>query len=137
MLGLLDRSRTVAAPGFNRWLVPPAALCIHLCIGMAYGFSVFWLPLTHAVGIDHSVAPPAGAMLAARLVSTEWDWDKPLLGWLYTLFFVFLGSSAALFGTWLERVGPPGGVCVHRRQAQLHRPARSRSTPLLPPRVKR
>ena len=93
MAGLLDRSRTVAPPGFNRWLVPPAALCIHLCIGMAYGFSVFWLPLTHAVGIDHSVAPPAGATLAARLVSTEWDWDKPLLGWLYTLFFVFLGSS--------------------------------------------
>jgi MFS family permease len=73
---------------------------------MAYGFSVFWLPLTHAVGIDHSVAPPVGATLAARLVSTEWDWDKPLLGWLYTLFFVCLGSSAALFGTWLERVGP-------------------------------
>ena len=33
-------------PGFNRWLVPPAALAIHLCIGMAYGFSVFWLPLS-------------------------------------------------------------------------------------------
>ena len=94
MAGLLDRSRTVAPPGFNRWLVPPAALCIHLCIGMAYGFSVFWLPLTHGVGIDHSVVPPPEATLAARLVSTEWDWDKPLLGWLYTLFFVFLGSSA-------------------------------------------
>ena len=106
MPGLLDRTRSVASPGFNRWLVPPAALCIHLCIGMAYGFSVFWLPLTRAVGIDHSVASPADATLAARLVSTVWDWDKPLLGWLYTLFFVFLGSSAALFGTWLERVGP-------------------------------
>jgi hypothetical protein len=44
MPGLLDRQRTIAPPGFNRWLVPPAALCIHLCIGMAYGFSVFWLP---------------------------------------------------------------------------------------------
>ena len=43
--GLLDRERIVAQAGFNRWLVPPAALCIHLCIGMAYGFSVFWLPL--------------------------------------------------------------------------------------------
>ena len=106
MPGLLDRSRTIAPPGFNRWLVPPAALCIHLCIGMAYGFSVFWLPLTRVVGIDHSVAAPADASLPARLVSTVWDWDKPLLGWLYTLFFVFLGSSAALFGTWLERVGP-------------------------------
>ena len=44
--GLLDRARIVARPGFNRWLVPPAALSIHLCIGMAYGFSVFWLPLS-------------------------------------------------------------------------------------------
>ena len=37
--GLLDRERIIAKPGFNRWLVPPAALAIHLCIGMAYGFS--------------------------------------------------------------------------------------------------
>ena len=37
--GLLDRERIVAGPRFNRWLVPPAALAIHLCIGMAYGFS--------------------------------------------------------------------------------------------------
>jgi hypothetical protein len=34
-LGLLDRERIIAKAGFNRWLVPPAALCIHLCIGMA------------------------------------------------------------------------------------------------------
>jgi hypothetical protein len=40
--GLLERERIIAKPGFNRWLVPPAALAIHLCIGMAYGFSVFW-----------------------------------------------------------------------------------------------
>jgi hypothetical protein len=47
---ILDRDRIIAQPGFNRWLVPPAALCIHLCIGMAYGFSVFWLPLSRAWG---------------------------------------------------------------------------------------
>ena len=47
--GILDRERIIAAAGFNRWLVPPAALCIHLCIGMAYGFSVFWLPLSRAI----------------------------------------------------------------------------------------
>lgn len=41
MSGLLDKERIIAGPGFNRWLVPPAALAIHLCIGMAYGFSVF------------------------------------------------------------------------------------------------
>ena len=49
MPGLLDRERIIATAGFNRWLVPPAALCIHLCIGMAYGFSVFWLPLSRAL----------------------------------------------------------------------------------------
>jgi hypothetical protein len=48
-VGLLDRERIIAKAGFNRWLVPPAALCIHLCIGMAYGFSVFWLPLSRAI----------------------------------------------------------------------------------------
>src|SRR5882724_11310279 len=47
--GLLAKERTIAGPGFNRWLVPPAALAIHLCIGMAYGFSVFWLPLSKSL----------------------------------------------------------------------------------------
>ncbi|MET0301070.1 MAG: MFS transporter, partial [Methyloceanibacter sp.] len=43
-IGLLDKAQIIAPPDYNRWLVPPAALAIHLCIGMAYGFSVFWLP---------------------------------------------------------------------------------------------
>ncbi len=47
--GWLDRAATIAKPGFNRWLVPPAALAIHLCIGMSYGLSVFWLPLSKAI----------------------------------------------------------------------------------------
>ena len=46
MAGFLARESIVAGPRFNRWLVPPAALAIHLCIGMAYGFSVFWLPMS-------------------------------------------------------------------------------------------
>src|SRR5215831_19463367 len=50
--GFLARERTIAGPGFSRWLIPPAALAIHLCIGMAYGFSVFWLPLSKAFGIS-------------------------------------------------------------------------------------
>jgi len=105
-LRFLDKDRTVAGPSFNRWLVPPAALCLHLCIGMAYGFSVFWLPLSRAIGITAPVACAEGTGLWERLVTTTCDWDKPTLGWIYTLFFVFLGASAALFGPWLERVGP-------------------------------
>jgi MFS family permease len=88
---LLAKERIVAPPTFNRWLVPPAALAVHLSIGMAYGFSVFWLPLSRVIGI----ARPAPA-----------DWKITTLGWMYTLFFVILGSSAALFGPWVEREGP-------------------------------
>jgi MFS family permease len=102
---LLDRERTFARPGFNRWLVPPAALAIHLSIGMAYGFSVFWLPLARAVGI-HEPAACGGAGFLELLVSTRCDWPVSMLGWTYTLFFVLLGSSAALFGHWVERSGP-------------------------------
>jgi MFS family permease len=104
--GILDRERIIAKPGFNRWLVPPAALAIHLCIGMAYGFSVFWLPLSRAIGIDKSVACPADMSLISALFTTSCDWKISDLGWMYTLFFVFLGSSAAIWGGWLERVGP-------------------------------
>ena len=103
--GLLDRERIIAQAGFNRWLVPPAALCIHLCIGMAYGFSVFWLPLSRAIGITKSDACPDQSILAA-LVTTTCDWKISDLGWMYTLFFVVLGSSAAIWGGWLERAGP-------------------------------
>ncbi len=106
MLEFLSKEHTIAKPGFNRWLVPPAALCIHLCIGMAYGFSVFWLPLTHALGLTTSIACPPDMTWIEKLFTTTCDWDKPILGWMYTLFFVFLGSSAAVWGGWLERAGP-------------------------------
>src|SRR5258706_1872395 len=91
MTSWLAKQRIVAQPGFNRWLVPPAALAIHLSIGMAYGLSVFWLPLSRAIGIT---APAAG------------DWKVSRLGWTFSLGIVFLGLSAAVFGRWLEREGP-------------------------------
>ncbi|OWK36189.1 OFA family MFS transporter [Fimbriiglobus ruber] len=91
LLSVLDRRRTIAAPGFNRWLVPPAALAIHLAIGQVYAFSVFKLPLTRVIGVD---APAPG------------DWSQPTLAWIFSIAIVVLGLSAALFGTWLERVGP-------------------------------
>jgi MFS family permease len=104
--GLLDRERIVARPGFNRWLVPPAALAIHLCIGMVYGFSVFWLPLSRAIGVTRPVACPAGAGLLDALTATGCDWKISDLAWIFTLGIVFLGSAAAAWGGWLERAGP-------------------------------
>ena len=104
-LGILDREHTIAKAGFNRWLVPPAALCIHLCIGMAYGFSVFWLPLSRSIGLTASKACP-DMSLWQELFTTTCDWKVASLGWMYTLFFVLLGVSAAIWGGWLERVGP-------------------------------
>ncbi len=103
--GILDREHTIAKAGFNRWLVPPAALCIHLCIGMAYGFSVFWLPLSRAIGLSAPKACP-DVSLVQELFTTTCDWKVASLGWMYTLFFVLLGVSAAIWGGWLERVGP-------------------------------
>ena len=114
---LLSRERIIARPGFNRWLVPPAALCIHLCIGMAYGFSVFWKPLQAALlGADGKVLPECsqGAVTFAEksigtlhaLTATDCNWSQFDLGWMYTFFFVLLGVSAATWGGWLERVGP-------------------------------
>ncbi len=109
-LGWLAKERTIAGPGFNRWLVPPAALAIHLCIGMAYGFSVFWLPLSRAVGIKESIS--CGKVegfweeFLQQLMATGCDWKISSLGWMYTLFFVFLGSAAAIWGGWLEHAGP-------------------------------
>ena len=129
--GLLDKERTIAGPGFNRWLIPPAALAIHLCIGMAYGFSVFWLPLSRAVGIDAPTACPADFGVLQRLTATDCDWPVSMLGWTYTLFFVLLGSSAAVFGHWLETAGPrkagvvaalcwTGGLAVAALGVYLH-----------------
>lgn len=104
--GLLDKERIIAGPGFNRWLVPPAALAIHLCIGMAYGFSVFWLPLSKALGIKEAIKCGPEVGFWAQLFTTSCDWQISTLGWMYTLFFVLLGSSAATWGGWLERAGP-------------------------------
>ncbi|MGA9091465.1 MAG: OFA family MFS transporter [Bradyrhizobium sp.] len=103
--GILDREHTVAKAGFNRWLVPPAALCIHLCIGMAYGFSVFWLPLSRAIGLTAPKTCP-DISLWHELFTTTCDWKVASMGWMFTLFFVALGVSAAIWGGWLERAGP-------------------------------
>ncbi|SEA96546.1 L-lactate MFS transporter [Paraburkholderia sartisoli] len=89
--GFFSKQATVAKPGFSRWMVPPAALAVHLCIGQAYAFSVFNGPLTKVIGITQS-APD--------------DWTLTTLGWIFSLAIVFLGLSAAFAGKWLERVGP-------------------------------
>ena len=91
MPGLLSKERIVAPPGYDRWLVPPAALAIHLSIGQAYAFSVFNLPLSRAVG----VTAPAPS-----------DWKLTTIGWAFTLAIVCLGLSAAFGGRWVERAGP-------------------------------
>jgi MFS family permease len=87
----LDRESTVAPPGFNRFLVPPAALAVHLSIGQAYAFSTFNLPLTRLIGLK---------------ASAPGDWDLKEVGWIFSIAIVVLGSSAAVFGRWVERVGP-------------------------------
>ncbi len=91
--GLLDRSRTIAPSGYNRWLVPPAALAIHLAIGQAYAFSVFNKPLGSLISGDADHPAPT-------------DWTLAQIGLTFSIAIVLLGLSAAIFGKWLERVGP-------------------------------
>jgi MFS family permease len=97
IMSLLDKQHIIAPPGYNRWLVPPAALAIHLSIGQAYAFSVFNLPMTRLIGIDRS-APD--------------DWKLTQLGWIFTLAIVCLGLSAAATGRWLEGAGPRKAMFV-------------------------
>ena len=87
----LHRDRIVARPGYSRWMVPPAALCVHLCIGQAYAFSVFNLPMTKLLGISQS---------------TPDDWKLTDLGWIFSVAIFLLGTSAAVMGRWVEEGGP-------------------------------
>ncbi|HEY2462100.1 MAG TPA: OFA family MFS transporter [Candidatus Acidoferrum sp.] len=100
----LDRNRSIAQPGFSRWLVPPAALSIHLAIGQAYAFSVFKKPLNYLL----QIAASGGGLKALPAVDSAnpLDWKFTDLGWIFSIAIVFLGLSAAVFGKWLERAGP-------------------------------
>ncbi len=101
--GLLDKERTIAGPRFNRWLVPPAALAIHLSIGMAYGFSVFWLPMTKMLAPSAGCASPT---FFGELFSTSCNWTVPMASFTFTLFIFTLGVAAFIWGGWLEHAGP-------------------------------
>jgi len=102
--GILSRERTIAGPQFNRWLVPTAALAIHLCIGMAYGFSVFWLPMSHEIANPPASCGDIGLMQA--LFTTTCNWSVSQVTYVFGIFIAMLGVSAAIWGAWLEHAGP-------------------------------
>lgn len=104
LLSILDRSHSIAKPGYSRWLVPPAALAIHLAIGQAYAFSVFKKPLNYLVQV--SMAGGGLKPLPGVDSPNPADWKFTDLGWIFSLAIVFLGLSAAVVGKWLEREGP-------------------------------
>jgi len=87
-LSFLDRDRSIAPAGYSRWLVPPAALAIHLSIGQVYAFSVFKNPLLALHAADGST------------------WNLKEVGYIFSIAIAFLGISAAIFGAWLEKAGP-------------------------------
>src|SRR5258708_18309674 len=90
-MSFLDRERSIAHPGYSRWLVPPAALAIHLCIGQVYSFSVFKIPLTQLLGVNKSLPS---------------DWKQTQVAWIFSLAIVMLGLSAAGFCWGLRKGGP-------------------------------
>ncbi len=102
MFEFLAKNRIVADSSFNRWMVPPAALLIHLSIGMIYGFSVFWPALTTEIG---SVCADSVSFWE-RIFTRSCDWLMSDVVWTFAIAIVFLGLSAAVFGHWLEKAGP-------------------------------
>ncbi len=91
LLSFLMKDKIIASPSFNRWLVPPASIAIHLCIGSVYAWSIFNPALTKEFGVVTSAAN---------------DWSLSSVVWIFSVAIVFLGLSAALAGKWLEEVGP-------------------------------
>jgi MFS family permease len=89
ILSVLDREHTIAPPGYSRWLIPPAALAVHLCIGQAYATSVYKTSL-----IRH------------------FDASQTAIGVIFSIAIVMLGLSAAVGGTWVERNGPRKAMFV-------------------------
>ncbi len=85
----LARDRTVAGPGYSRWLIPPAALAVHLCIGQVYATSVY-----------------KSALVA------HFDSSLTAIGWIFSIAIVMLGLSAAVMGTWVDRNGPRAAMFV-------------------------
>ncbi|WP_419902026.1 hypothetical protein [Kiloniella sp.] len=91
LMAMLGKERIIAKPGFNRWLVPPASIAIHLCIGSVYAWSIFNTPLVKEYGVVAGAAD---------------DWSLSSVVWIFSTAIVFLGLAAAIGGKWLEKVGP-------------------------------
>ena len=83
VIGILDKERTIAPANYNRWLVPPAALAIHLSIGQVYASSVYKSDLVNVFGSSLTT-----------------------IGLTFSLAIVILGLSAAFLGTWVDTGGP-------------------------------
>ncbi|WP_291428599.1 OFA family MFS transporter [Deinococcus sp.] len=94
-MGFLDREHSVAGSNWTRWLVPPAALAVHLSIGQIYGYSVFNKPLSRLLSGDLSAETGAPG-----------DWSLFQVGLIFSVALFFLGASSAIFGKWVEREGP-------------------------------
>ncbi|HEY0199260.1 MAG TPA: OFA family MFS transporter [Rhodanobacter sp.] len=109
--GFFSRQRTIAGPRFNRWLVPPAALAIHLSIGMAYAFSVFWLPMTKL--LPHADAVACGGQgFVGQMFTSTCNWTVPSVNHIFETFIAMLGIAAAVWGGWLEHAGPRKAGCI-------------------------
>lgn len=106
----LGKEHIIAENGFNRWLVPASALMIHLCVGMGYGISVFWIPMSHMIGVEHGLgkplACPTNMSILAQLFTTSCDWNISMVSVIFAILFFMLGTATAIWGNWLEHVGP-------------------------------
>ena len=90
-MNIFSKERIIAGKDFNRWLVPPASIAIHLCIGSVYAWSIFNPALIKSLGV---------------VTSASQDWTLSEVVWIFSVSIVSLGFAAAFAGKWLEEVGP-------------------------------
>ena len=86
-MNILANTRAIAAPKFNRWLIPPVALAVHLCIGQVYALSMFSEPLTRIIGV--------------RAAAAE-DWSLQELSPLFVVAIAVLGLSTTIGAGWID-----------------------------------
>ena len=96
-MNILASERAVAPPGFNRWLIPPAVLAVHLSIGQVYALSIFYEPLTRLIGV--SAAAPQ-------------SWLLDVLTPLFVVAISVLGLATTVGARWIDRVGPQSAMFV-------------------------
>lgn len=93
--GVLSKPATVADLSYNRWQMVLPAVATHLSIGGLYAWSMLNEPLSRTLGV---------------VASAPGDWGLASIVPVFSTAVCAAGGTAALCGTWNDKVGPRTAV---------------------------